>query len=304
MKILNICTDDWANYSHCNANALRSVGAHCVDIKFNPHPFNYTNQSRIVRGLEMINQILEADIVQIFHSDFRCLELFLKCNLTAKLIVYHTGTPYRQDSEGMNNRFNPHVSATIHDSPEFHHLGGKNIHYVPCAIDTDNIKSKWVPKDKLTFAHYPSNPDVKGSQIIIDIFSKFENINFNYSLERVPHAEQLKRMDECDVYIEMLNMEQNGKPYGSFGVTAMEAAALGKIVITNCAFPDVYHSEYLASPFYFVSNKTEILARATEIFFKSDIQIRNNKLNSMAAIESCHSYKATGERLLKIINEC
>lgn len=222
--------------------------------------------------------------------------MFTRCFSQAKLIVYHTGTPYRQNSEGMNENFNPHVSATIHDSPEFHNLGGKNIHYVPCAIDTDNIKSKWVPKDKLTIAHYPSNPDVKGSQYIIDVVSRFENINFNYSLERVSHDEQLKRMDECDVYIEMLNMEQNGRTYGSFGVTAMEAAALGKTVITNCAHRDVYENEYGFLPFFVVATVSELKEAVSAV--------RDLKINASEAVGLRHSYKSTGQRLLKIINEC
>ena len=50
MKVVNICWDDYANFSHENANALRSVGIDCVDLKLIPHVFGYSTESQRPSG--------------------------------------------------------------------------------------------------------------------------------------------------------------------------------------------------------------------------------------------------------------
>ena len=50
MKVLNISTNDWANYSYSNAVALRSVGVKCDGLKIYPHSFG-----TIVTGKHHIN---------------------------------------------------------------------------------------------------------------------------------------------------------------------------------------------------------------------------------------------------------
>ena len=57
MKILNICQNDWANFSHDNANALRSVGIYCVDLKEQPHKFQYPEESKIANTNYILEQI-------------------------------------------------------------------------------------------------------------------------------------------------------------------------------------------------------------------------------------------------------
>ncbi len=48
IRVFNIASNDYANMSHNNANALRSIGVYCNDYALSIHPFGYTSQSRAV----------------------------------------------------------------------------------------------------------------------------------------------------------------------------------------------------------------------------------------------------------------
>ena len=73
--------------------------------------------------------------------------------------------------------------------------------------------------------HFPSKPAVKGSDKIVEAMKNVKgNFEFRYSDKRVSWEEQIKRMSECDIYVERFTKDSG------FGITALEAAALGKIV--------------------------------------------------------------------------
>jgi len=107
MRICNISFDDYSNFSHDNANALRSVGIDCKDFKRVKHPFDYGTESKVATTEEIKREISKADIVQLFHSDSTWLDL--AWSLGKRVFVYHTGTTYRMNPIHCNSIFNNKV---------------------------------------------------------------------------------------------------------------------------------------------------------------------------------------------------
>jgi len=300
MRVLNLCRHDWSNFSHENANALRSVGVQAVDIKTNPHKFAYATESMICDYTEIMAQAEKADIIQIMHTDDRMYEWVEK--LGKRVMVYHTGTGYRQKPDYYNVIFR-NVEKTFIDSPEFYNLGAKNIVYCATAIDTRTILYSDPHNSKTTFAHFPSKPHVKGTPRVLEMISKIPGIEFIFDTKQVPWRENIDRISKCDVYIELFAPMQDGKKYGSFGVTAFEAAALGKIVVTNSTHHLVYKKFYGDSELVIANNEYEFTRAVTMLMSMTAEEIDRKKLSTYRWVCGYHSYEATGNYLLKYLRQ-
>lgn len=305
MRIAILSFDDWANYAHDMANALRSVGVDCIDIKRRPHAFGYQSESTLASD-EMFKKIIrECDIICFMHSWPEYLKYSV--NLNKRCIAWHTGTSYRIDPNNCNEIFNPFIEATFTDQCEFMELGAKNIHYVATAINTDKIVPlPWSTKEKVTFAHYPSNSNVKGTSEILRMMEEVDpeekHFNFIHDTKTLPHREQLKRMSWCDVYIELFKPFLYGKPYGCYGVTAFEAAALGKIVITNNIHEKVYADAYGECGLFIKNTEQEFKDGVKFIYECTTKTINIYQERSRNWVVEKHSYKASGERLIKLLS--
>ena len=306
MKVMNICYDDYANLAYSHTMALCSVGVDAVCYKRIKHPFGYPIEGIVTSTNAILEASRWADVVQVFHSWDLLLNPAFK---DKKKVIWHTGTTYRQNPERLNHIFNPIVDMTITDHCEFMHLGAKNIHYMAPAIDTDKIKpSGRVAKRPFKVGHYPSNPEVKGTRKIMEMMDKVMKrhpgvFEFDCSARVLPHDENLKRMAECDIYIELFAPEQDGKEYGHYGVTAFEAAALGVPCITQNKYPDVYASVYGMEPFFICNTEISFMNRFKEIAEFPDPAYALRKFSSamyLLAVRK-HSYRYTGERLKKLL---
>lgn len=300
MKVLNLTQDDFSNFSYWNSEALRSVGVNCESVKTIPHAFEYANQSRVLTPKQIRNKISEADIIQIMHSDQWALS---QCKGKYKrLVVYHTGTKYRQNTAHYNDLFNGVVDISFTDQTEFVGLGMKNEHYIATAIDTDALIPRKSLGDKLVIGHFPSNSVTKGTSKIIEMMQPhLSRCEFVVDTRIVSHDKNIQRIQQCDVYIELFAPEQNGKPYGCFGVTAFEAASMGKIVLTQNLNQHIYQQTYGDQIF---------LCAETEEHFKNNIEFLLSHRHHIKPMQELHremmvkrhSLKATGERLKKILN--
>lgn len=296
MKVVNVSSSDWANFSYQFSESLKSVGIDSHSYCLAPHAFAYPKQSTVVGIDDLKGLTLDADFVVVHHS---CAELLPYIH-HRKLIHYAAGTKYRQEYQHLNEAFKD--ATTFIALPEFQKLTD-NFHYVVGAIDTDalNVPLKITEKAPV-FGHFPSNPGVKGTYEITSTLAEM-GVRYVSSSDRVGYQEQLKRLQECDVYVELLADTQGGKPYGSFGMTALEAAALGKIVITQSNNDDgLYNQTYGFCGLNFAKDKQKL---------KQHIQVLSNYqgdylLGQMRVtrdwVVNNHSYKATGERVLKILN--
>lgn len=302
MKVLNLSYDDYANFAYENAKALISVGIEAISLKRVNHPFGYEQTSVLATADRIRREIKNADIVQLFHSDSTWL--FYAHQLGKRVYVYHTGTTYRQNPEHCNNIFNPYVEAAFTDQCEFIGLGMKKEQYVATAIDTNKfMAAERLVKAPYTVSHYPSNPTVKGTDKIIDMMMMVETPNiFKYSKDLVDNQKQMHRMDDCDIYVELFSLMQHNKSYGCFGVTAFEAASLGKIVFTNNIRNDVYEAVYGKSPFIIVNTEEEFKQQMNEVLNLTPEQINSLSVRARYIMEKKHSYSATGARLKELLN--
>lgn len=300
MKIINITHDDYANFQHENANALRSIGVNCLDFKLVPHAFNYESESRVVSQSEMIEEIKYADVIQIFHSDLTVLELVKLCDYkNKKLIVYHTGSRYRSRPEYFNKIFNPIIYASFTDQCEFMSLGAKNLKYVATAIDCSKIKHFGHQiKEPYIIGHFPSNAEVKGTEKIKEMLSQVSWHEQLFSTEIVIHKEQYIRMDKCDIYIELFKPELNGKPYGCYGVTAFEAAAAGKIVITQNLNEEVYFKAYGFCPFIICNTEKDFIKEVNRLLSLSPLTLSLIQTQTYNWVSEVHNYESTGKYIL------
>jgi len=289
--ILLASSVDYANLLANQANALRSIGVDVIDVTLSPHTFNYPSQSKVVSRETFKTLSQEAEHVLIGHS---CPTLF-GLNQNPSFSVYHTGTRYRESPQYFNDLFQ---SAKVHLTDQTEFMVKRKMEYVVSAVDESLYKPKEIGK-KLIIGHYPSNPEVKGTNEIIEMLKPFrDTFEIRVGLKQVSHAEQIKRMQECDVYIELFKPELNGRPYGCFGVTALEAAMMGKLVITQDLEGRTYKEAYGEHPFITVKNKYQ---------FQSAIE-DSQKYLTMARAERIHletkerhGYKATGERLKQLL---
>lgn len=301
MKVLNISTSDYANFAHDNANALRSVGVHCDDIKVKEHYLNYQSQSRIVK-LNQIGLIAkDYDLIQIFHSSIQCLDQVK--NLGKKLVVYHTGSNYRSEHEAINNAFNPFVEVSFIALCEFSGLGSKNEKYIVGATKTD-VSTLRKTKHPYIFAHYPSDAEIKGTKEILSMILKTNGgFNFHYSTDLVDYDNQRKRIGECDVYIELFKPILNGNQYGSWGITALEAASMGKVVVTQNLNNNVYQREYGDCPFTLAKNQKDFINKINYLLSLSNDEMILLQKKTFDWVNNNHSYLATGNRIKSILNE-
>jgi hypothetical protein len=187
-------------------------------------------------------------------------------------------------------------------------LGAANEHLVYYPVDSKWIvplSYKRVFPDVLTVGHWPSSTDVKGTSAIVEVVDKLiaEGLPLNYVGVReapdiLPWNESLKRMNGCDVYVETMQPELDGKDYGEWGNSALEAASMGKLVISNSTHQDVYEREFDEPLGIHVANSPEELEeRLRWACSLKDEDLKKEKLKSRKWAHESHGYNATAQRL-------
>lgn len=324
IDVLMLTYNDWANTGYRFSKCLKHLGMNVTYFKGNLHKFNYPEQAAIhqaiaekkpmawfpvvVRVPELQSLVKKADVVHFFASTLIDTGIDLR---TKKVIIQHGGTTYRLEPEKSNDVFNQFVDATIIQFPTLMGYGAKNENLVYYPVDTDYIK----PKDfnlcgngKLIIGHFPSDWTAKGTKLILDVLQKLKNTEYGKRFEYVGlqglHGENIywyeniERMRKCDIIIETIQPELRGKPFGEWGNTALEAAALGKIVITNSIRQDMYKKEYNNIPPLFIANDGDMLEQSIkEICDMDEAEIKIKKKYHRCWAEEYHSIQATAKRL-------
>jgi hypothetical protein len=98
--------------------------------------------------------------------------------------------------------------------------------------------------------------------------------------------------------VELLASEQGGKPYGSFGISALEAAALGKIVITQAITDNgLYNDTYGINMMNMVINEDGLRKTLSGLLnYKGEYIIGQQNL-TRDMVKQHHSHLATGNKL-------
>lgn len=296
MKILNISQCDYANFQYDNMNALRSVGLECDSVVLERHPF-YEEQSPVMELVDIWNMMDNYDIIQFFHDNTTLFDLINKEALNQRFIAYHTSSYYRKNSALVNRIMSNGNPDIIHVAcmPEFMAMCPEAV-YMVGAVDTDKITIQY---DGGGFAHYPSNSKVKGTENIERIFKELD-VKIDIRTDLVPYKEQLARISECRVYIEMFTeCDALGSVYGNFGITALEAVSMGKPVITNCKDWEVYYNTYGKLPFSICNDEAEFIKQVM-LFYMGGVpywRIFQDEIRDI--VVKNHSYVATGNYFVK-----
>jgi glycosyltransferase involved in cell wall biosynthesis len=316
IDVLFLAKNDWANtgfkfwrmaVEHLGLNAVMFKGEKLL---WNPpreapiHPsltsMPIKNSPTVVMAPGLESLIESAHVVHVFASTYpMCAVDWRKTNL----IVQHGGTVYRQDPDECNKVFNPIARRAIVQTPDLYGLGAENETLIYFACDTDYIKPDFSEKKpgRIVAGHFPSNPDVKGTDGILKVFKEIKSSYPEYFdwcavTEKIPWKEQLKLYKKCDVIVEACAPDQGSKSYGEFGNTALEAAASGCAVITHHTHPDLYKENY-GDLGVLVANTTGEIKTWLEGMIGQPSHMGNLKRMARQWVEEKHSIPATADRL-------
>lgn len=305
MRVIFISHEDYANFSYDKSQSLKSVGVDCDSYVLKPHPFGYPKQAIRSTIEEITREIEKADLIHVMHS---CGTMWDLVKYSGKrIIVWHTGTRYRSEPEKHNERWNAIIERSFYALGEFENLGCKNGEFFTMTVNTDQLNLNHCNHPLITFGHFPSNPQVKGTQNILRVLSELSTtknrnkFRQNISIKRCDFSRQLRRMADCHVYIEMSATTQGGKPYGSWGTTALESAAMGKVVITNSLWDECYNKYYGEHSLIVANSKQELKNQIEFLLSLSKESIMKMGEQAREWVIEKHGYKATGERLIKYL---
>lgn len=292
MKVRMFCRHDYANMMHGVVKALKLARVDCEGFVHHLHRFGYGEQCPYADYNQMREYAAEADVIHIFHSDNEILKFIGGDWSGKKLFVWHTGTPYRQNKRFHDTYWKGYQVFT--DQAEFI-TGGLKAQYIAAGVDFDGLRNVIEPITS-RFGHFPSDPYVKGTKEIENVF-RGSKIPINVDIGSVSHEQNIKRIASCEVYVELYAPTQNGKPYGQWGVTAMEAAAMRRIVITN-EHSDVYKRFYGDSFVYNATNKFHLAAMISQFNKMGSKELSDRQYESWFIANKNHNYQAVAERVM------
>jgi hypothetical protein len=305
--VLFLCRIDYSNLGYALAKALQSVGVRATAVATTKHGFFKTNCTRVITTEEILTLIDTASVIIWMHSQPIAINKIKELNKTK--IVFHGGTPYRRNPKKINKIFNNISNLSIIQTGDLLELGAKNERWLLPPIDTELIQPVYdsIGKRKI-FAHFPSKSNTKGTKLINQIMSEFSNdptINkqfiYKFSAKSRNWEKNINRMKMCDIYIDAFCPILEGKRYGEWGIQTLEAAALGKIVVTHFGTYKRYEKEYGPCPLQYANTETELRQRIFNLIITNDLLPL--KQTTRKWVEKYHSLQAIGSRLEKIISK-
>lgn len=306
LDVLLLAKADYSNVGYLYAEALQSVGVNAEAWAVNPSPRKYDRHAYLFNSLkdDVLPLAQKAKAILFMHS-----RLVSAINIEDKFItVFHGGSRYRNKPEKMNQIFNPIVDKSIIQTGDLLDLGAKNqVWILPC-IETELFAPDYERHDsKRIIAHYPHKGYVKGTETIYNVLTRLEDNDVYCNNKEgwkwyinditVSWEDNLRRIAGCDIYIEATKSELREKPYGEWGLTALEAAALGRVVITHFRSYERYLKEYGPCPLVIANNERELEAAVRKVLEMSWDEINDLKRATRAWAEKYHSLKVIGQRL-------
>ena len=178
MKIVVCSSHDWANLGYTVAKSFRSIGLDSQSYALFEHTFKYKETSKRVYVEELKDKIKEADTVIMMHSGSGILWDFVYDKISInkeildtisdkQLIIHHGGSVYTQYHELINKLIHPRCDvAWVQNSSFANKTGTHNevLYYPPIDIDSLSFDDDYYEHKIL---HAPSNPDKKGTDIMI-----------------------------------------------------------------------------------------------------------------------------------------
>lgn len=231
--IVFLCADDYSNVGNNWARAMSEMGNEAVCLKTQKSAFMQPQTHTQRCEAHQITEVLRsqnATRVVIMHSYHRYIE-YIPTDIP--YWVMHGGTRYRQNPEHIAAVFAKAKGHIIQTPDLLNLVPGQKERFVPAYVPDTGYKP--VPRHVKRFSHYPSNQANKGTA---DIRRMVAAIGWTEHLQvdttPLPWQKNQERIMNSQVYIELYSPCQGQRPYGTFGVTALEAALMGRPVITQC----------------------------------------------------------------------
>lgn len=300
--ILFYSIDDWANMGYLLARSLQEVGVDAKAIMTKPHLFNYPQRAERVGGFENLKRYLDdAEIVVLMHSNPGLLHISYDLS-KKKLAVFHGGSEYRNKPDIINKLFNDKVFVSLTQTGNLLNLGAKNEKWILPPVDTEKIQPVYDSVGcRPIVGHFPRGFDIKGSEVINRVVKKVQgrkDFEYFFSAYQTGWEENLQRMARCDIYISAMKPELNGKPYGGgVEMVDLEAAALGKIVITHFSEINRYREEYGDCELFVANNESDLEGCIIHALNSK----KQDREYTREWVVKNHSFKAVGERLRKAL---
>ena len=306
MKVLIVAKSDWANMAYKYQESLKEVG---VDAKAVTLSVNFSckpNHAEICKLNKIKVYAKSAEIIQFMHSEY--FDLGVK---NKRIFVFHGGTRYRIGPRVKNRIFNPVVEKSIIQTGDLLGLGAKDEVWVLACVDTKKIQPIYKRySDKIIVGHFPSSPIVKNSEGINKVMknlkkqfgNKFEYI---YSPIKLNWNKNIERVSKCDIYIDActpilkIKKSPKGNKYGEWGVAAIEAAALGKVVISHMLSYKRYEQEFGKCEIKVANSLKEVRNNMIELLSMTDNEFLQVRKDTRLWVEKFHSYEFMGKRLKK-----
>jgi len=296
--IIFLSNVDWANVGYTFAKAVKIAGGDAEAFSLRPHPLNYTESSKVV-GLAEIRKFVQAHCKTLvwMHSQM----VIPPIDSVKKFAVFHGGSTYRNHTKKVNKRFNPIVDVSLTQTQDLLSRGAKNEKWFIPPVDTELLRPDYNTYKLRLFAHFPSGGR-KGTVNIDAVMKDVQNhhrLSWKTSKRTLPWEQNIERMRKCDVYIETM---RGGVDRLAWGVTALEAAALGKVVLANFKDPLQYESEFgVRCPILGNNTKEELEANVYKMLNATDSQLHSWRRDTRKWVEETHGMRPTGQRLLEIL---
>jgi glycosyltransferase involved in cell wall biosynthesis len=273
------------------------------------------------------NLISNSKVIYLHAETYIELEDFDYKN--KPIIAGVSGHPYRRKPKEFIDFFNPFIKQGLVQCPDLLNYGLINEELVYYGVDTDKILpySFNLKNEKLKIGHFSSNPQTKGSDVIINaileiiekypdkieyVGYKLKDLEKNKIDHKINWEDNIKRMAECDIYIEtckpFLNpygahfIEYNNTRFGEWGNTCLEAAASGCIVISNSLSYKYYKKNYTKKfPLLIANDKDAIKEHLVNLIKMTPQEILSLKNHFRRWVIDNHSLIQTGKRFYEKI---
>jgi hypothetical protein len=167
----------------------------------------------------------------------------------------------------------------------------------------------------IKIAHFPRSPKAKGTHHILSVIDKLKSDpstkdKFTFHTSdgwQMNWLDNIERLDTCDIYIESqaYTIGEGGKEekvLNEFGLTAMEACALSKIVVTCFASFEEYKEDYgCVSEIVPSASEDELELRLRELLALPRDELINKRMATREWIIRAHSYEPTGLRIKRLL---
>jgi len=289
---------DYANIGGIFAECMKSIGIEAY--AFSRSPTHYEPSSRAVvfkKDIRLVQKVAKrADAIVWMQSLYLDLGVSLKGK---RLAVFHGGSLYRMNPDWVNKTFNPKVHVSLVQTAESLGKGAKNEVWMLPAAYIGDVQPDFTMHNKLIVGHFPSGGGYKGTQLIGRVMERYKNrVDYRTSTEGVKWIDNLKRMNECDIYIESLSWASTTSNKHDWSLTALEAAALGDIVVTNFHFGrERYKKEYGDCALQITDTESKLIRVMDRLLTMDKEALLAWKHRSRNWAVSTHGLKATGLRL-------